>query len=76
MKNIHVIPTDKPSGLFYIDKNLFYLPEEKDRSNWKKELVKTQHIYITSDEEIISFNEINSLPLTDGKDIQTNMSNI
>ena len=24
MKNIHILPTDKPSGLFYIDKNLFY----------------------------------------------------
>lgn len=34
------------------------------------------HLYITSDEEIISFDEINSLSLQDGKDIQTNMSNI
>jgi hypothetical protein len=38
--------------------------------------VLTQNIYITSDEEIISFDEINSLSLQDGKDIQTNMSNI
>ena len=34
------------------------------------------NIYITSDKEIISLSEINSLPLSDGKDIQTNMSNI
>jgi hypothetical protein len=52
MKNIHILPTDKPSSLFFIDKTLFYLPEEKNRTNWKKELIKPQNIYITSDEEI------------------------
>ena len=52
MKNIYILPTDKPSPLFYFDKKLFYLPKEKDRTNWNKDLVKIQHIYITSDEEI------------------------
>lgn len=35
-----------------------------------------KELFITSEEEIISLNEINSLPLSDGKDIQTDMSNI
>jgi len=35
-----------------------------------------KELFITSDEEIISLSEINSLPLSDGEDIQTNMSNI
>jgi hypothetical protein len=35
-----------------------------------------KELFITSDEEIISFDEINSLSLQDDKDIQTNMSNI
>jgi len=79
MKNIHLLPTDKPSRLGYLTKKgkevfkdlrLFDkpMPNILDSEN--------QHIYITSDEEIISFDEINSLSLQDGKDIQTNMSNI
>ena len=68
MKNIHVLPTGKPSSIGYDGvKNLHFVNDFID---------DYQNIYITSDEEIISFNEINSLPLTDGKDIQTNMSNI
>jgi hypothetical protein len=35
-----------------------------------------QNIYITSNEEIISFDEINLLSSQNGKDIQTNMPNI
>ena len=49
MKNIHILPTDKPSRLF-IDENILILDNEylpnipSDGQN--------QHIYITSDEEI------------------------
>lgn len=35
-----------------------------------------KELFIISNEEIISLNEINSLPLSDGKNIQTDMSNI
>lgn len=51
MKNIHVLPTNKPSMLC-IDRHgkLLYYPE----NNWFKrdEKAKAQHIYITSDEDI------------------------
>lgn len=75
MENIHLLPTDKPSRLgqsvfdnsFHYNPNFYELEEKR---------VIPQNIYITSDEEIISLSEINSLPLSDGKDIQTNMSNI
>ena len=67
-RNLWVIPTDKPSSIGYDGvKNLHFVNDFID---------DYQNIYITSDEEIISFNEINSLSLQDGKDIQTNMSNI
>jgi hypothetical protein len=73
MKNIHLIPTEKPSRLVKFFTNKFHLCKEilpiQDEETY-------QNIYITSDEEIISFDEINSLSLQDGKDIQTNMSNI
>ena len=74
MKNIHILPTDKPSRIFITKKeglgfdNQMLENIELDCQN--------QNLYITSDEEIISFSDINSLPLLDGKDIQTNMSNI
>ena len=89
MKNLHVLPTDKPSNLLLCIKD--YL-EHKDtpaensdtKGNFRlgfgsyanTDFYQFQNIYITSDEEIISFSEINSLSLSDGKDIQTNMSNI
>jgi hypothetical protein len=47
MKNIHVLPTDKPSRLYKIENKLGLL-EEPNRNF----LAKNQHIYITSDEEI------------------------
>lgn len=72
MKNIHLIPTDKPSRL-WVNNLRRRLELDKDvliGSN------TAQHIYITSGEEIVSLSEIDLLPLSDGKDIQTNMSNI
>jgi hypothetical protein len=47
MKNLHVLPTDKPSRLYKIENKLGLL-EEPNRNF----LAKNQHIYITSDEEI------------------------
>lgn len=74
MKNIHIIPTDKASRIHLDKRSKELLVYE----NFNKEdrYTSTHNIYITSDEEIISLSEINSLPLSDGKDIQTNMSNI
>ena len=46
MKNIHVLPTDKPSRLFYLASNLHL--EQGQLISPKN----YQHIYITSDEEI------------------------
>jgi len=46
MKNIHVLPTDKPSRLYKIENKLGLL-EEPNRNF----LAKNQHIYITSDEQ-------------------------
>ena len=46
MKNIYVIPTDKPSRLVKIKDNLFYTTTENIPGG------VYQHIYITSDEEI------------------------
>lgn len=43
MKNIHVLPTDKPSRLSIIDSQLIYS---------KEYFINAQNIYITSDEEI------------------------
>jgi hypothetical protein len=79
MKNIHLIPTDKPSRLGYLTKKGKEV--YKDLRLFEKPMPiildsENLYLYITSDEEIISFDEINSLSLQDGKDIQTNMSNI
>ena len=71
MKNIHLLSTDKPSRLHYYN-HIDPLGLSKEYFKWKQ----GRNIYITSDEEIIPLSEINSLPLSDGKDIQTNMSNI
>jgi hypothetical protein len=46
MKNIHILPTDKPSRLVKIKDNLFYTTTENIPGG------VYQHIYITSDEEI------------------------
>jgi hypothetical protein len=45
MKNIHVIPTDKPSRLYKLSNKLYL-------DNTPKEYYKKYNIYITSDEEI------------------------
>ena len=48
MKNVHVIPTDKPSRLAILHDDKLHIG-----TNFKKDLnVNPQHIYITSDEEI------------------------
>jgi hypothetical protein len=49
MKNLHVLPTDKPSYLYKMSDNKLRLSDllEKGSSAWIN-----QHIYITSDEEI------------------------
>ena len=47
MKNIHVLPTDRPSKLRYFDGKIelmYLIPKKSD--------IKFQNIYITSDEEI------------------------
>jgi hypothetical protein len=75
MKNIHVLKTDKPSRLYLDCKSKLQLAYIKYNQGSLSGCFN-QNIYITSDEEIISFDEINSLSLRDGKDIQTNMSNI
>jgi hypothetical protein len=49
MKNIHVLPTDKPSRLRYNLSNVLVLTKEPYR-DYSKQV--NQHIYITSDEEI------------------------
>jgi len=49
MKNIHVLPTDKPSRLRYNLSNILVLTKEPYR-DYSKQV--NQNIYITSDEEI------------------------
>ena len=73
MKNIHVLSTNTTSKLFKddFDKLFYSINIDQEQNHFI-----AQHIYITSDEEILSFDEINSLSLQNGKDIQTNMSNI
>ena len=46
MKNIHVLPTDKPSRLYQLKNDILRLDYKIDRGEANK------HIYITSDEEI------------------------
>jgi hypothetical protein len=55
MKNIHIIPTDKPSSLMIEDGKLLYsknfgFNEFNETKNFRH--INKQHIYITSDEEI------------------------
>jgi hypothetical protein len=47
MKNIHLLPTEKPTGLFKLNDKLQYSILNKPRNNGDG-----YHIYITSDEEI------------------------
>ena len=49
MKNIHVLPTDKPSRLFKDDFGKYFISINIDQ---EQNHFKPQHIYITSDEEI------------------------
>ena len=77
MKNIYILPTSKSTRGLVLLNSIYRI--EKGLINYPKYLypdAEGYDVYITSDEEIISFNEINSLSLQDGKDIQTNMSNI
>jgi putative transposon-encoded protein len=50
MKNIHVLPTDKPSRLHLDDK--LFLSTNYQLSKGINSIVKGRNIYITSDEEI------------------------
>jgi hypothetical protein len=50
MKNVHLISTDKPSRLRYNLSNQLVLIKDTYRVNYDNEV--TQHIFITSDEEI------------------------
>jgi archaellin len=50
MKNIHILPTDKPSRLYLNSENKIFITDVEMKCG------NTQHIYITSDEEI-KFNE-------------------
>ena len=58
MKNIHILPTEKPSRLFLNKVNKKLLLEDISNPNLKKLLPSGsyQNIYITSDEEI-KYNE-------------------
>jgi hypothetical protein len=50
MKNIHLLPTDKPSRLFLKEKMLLFNNQYRLQEVFPKG--KCQHIYITSDEQI------------------------
>jgi hypothetical protein len=50
MKNIHILPTDKPSRLYLNSENKIFITDVEMKCG------NTQNIYITSDEEI-KFNE-------------------
>jgi hypothetical protein len=53
MKNIHLLPTDKPSRLIYNDANQLCYQSNKSYKNDRKWMQrKNFNIYITSDEEI------------------------
>ena len=49
MKNVYLIPTDKPSRLFKDDFGKYFISINIDQ---EQNHFKPQHIYITSDEEI------------------------
>ena len=52
MKNIHLLPTDKPSRLLFDKEDNRYLPLQDEPIFMEhQDLVENQHIYITSDEK-------------------------
>ncbi len=61
MKNLHVLPTDHPSRLRYNIKTRIW--ELNEFHKYHTDIKSTHNIYITSEEEILSFDEINSLSL-------------
>lgn len=55
MKNVHILPTDKPSRLYFYKGNNEYPPQYGLRSLKSlpfNDSIANQHIYITSNEEI------------------------
>jgi len=52
MKNIHLIPTEKPSNLYIGDNGSFVFGMIKTSTQSRNDDFTNQHIYITSDEEI------------------------
>jgi len=53
MKNIHVLPTDKPSRLIHNDANQMCYQSKKSAKNDRKWMHRKRfNLYITSDEEI------------------------
>jgi glycerol-3-phosphate cytidylyltransferase-like family protein len=52
MKNIHVLPTDKPSRLTKINDELFFGKNEREMLSEPSLNIAAQHLYIISDEEI------------------------
>lgn len=52
MKNIHLIPTDKPSRLYLGDNGNFVFGMMQNSVRSKNDSFTNQNIYITSDEEI------------------------
>jgi hypothetical protein len=67
MKNLHVLPTDKPSRLRIGDNGNVVLGLIKDSIVSKNDNYTNQHIYITSDEDI---NENDYIITKDGRLIQ------
>jgi hypothetical protein len=64
MKNIHLIPTDKPSRLLFdVEENRLLPLQQEDFWMDYQDLILNQNIYITNDEEIkegdwVIFNEL------------------
>jgi hypothetical protein len=52
MKNIHILPTDKPSNLAYYQESTSYNKAILQIVKFESFDYKYQHIYITNDEEI------------------------
>jgi hypothetical protein len=52
MKNVHVLPTDKPSRLYIGDNQNFVFGFTQTSIQSRNDYFTNQHIYITSDEEI------------------------
>jgi hypothetical protein len=52
MKNVHLLPTDKPSRLYIGDNQNFVFGFTQTSIQSRNDCFTNQHIYITSDEEI------------------------